>query len=282
MREHKIPKPLIFLFAAMFIVSVTVIHATPEKTIRNLPGYSYLPSNATGMIEYHSGHGYLYGFSEGNNSAIIIHVLLPSLVLNEGNILNDLNLSGVKFSLYSYYEGIHIFRVSNSSLSSINPSGSNISGLLNLSAQYSPLNNLSLYVSDSVGNYIFIGTLTAVKECISLAVSGVANTAAKSKIDVNANFSAYSLLNGSNGARSLSLNSSGNITSVDVTFSSYADFSLFSTEILSLQLAGQLRNVSLSGSGLTETLYFHMNLHEFSQFVATHSSFILNPRASFP
>lgn len=274
MREHKIPKSLIFLFAALFIGSVTVIHAAPLKTIKDMPGYSYVPSNATSIIEYRSAYGDLYGFSQGNNSALILNIPLPSLVLNKGNILNDLNLTGVRFSLYSDYKGTSIFRISNASVSSINPSGSNISGLINLTSHFAALNNLSLYVSDSVGSYVFIGTLTAVKECISLAESGSAGAAVQNRINVDANFSAFSYLNGSNGARSLSLNSTGNLTSVSVTFVTYSDFYIFRSELLSLQVAGQLGNATLSDSGLTETLQFHMNLHEFSLFVAGHSSFI--------
>lgn len=271
---HKIPKSLIFLFAALFIGSMILIHSTPVKTIKDMPGYSYVPSNATSMIEYRSSYGDLYGFSQGNNSALILHISLPSLVLNRGNVLNDLNLTGVRFSLYSAYEGTNIFRISNASLSSINPSGSNISGLINLTSHFPALNNLSLYVSDSVGSYVFIGTLTAVRECISLAEGGSSGGAVQNRINAEANFSAFSYLNGSNGARSLSVNSTGNLTSVSVTFTTYSDFYIFRSEILSLEVAGQLRNVTLTDSGLTDTLQFHMNLHEFSIFVAGHSSYI--------
>lgn len=259
---------------------MAVIHATPQKTVKDMPGYTYLPSNATMLMEYRSSHGILYGFSGGNQSALILHVRLPSLILNEGSVLQDLNLSNVKFSLYSDYHGTDVFRISNASLASINPSGSNISGLIDSVPQKGDLGNLTLYVSDTVGSYIFVGTLSGVEECIDLADSGIQNSSVKGRISVDANLSAFAYLNSSNGAKSLSINSTGNSTEMKISFNTYTDFSLFKAEIIGLEVSSQLKNVVLTTSGLTVIIGFDLNLEAFSQFVADHSSLLKSLEAA--
>lgn len=256
----------------MIIISIVGIKATPQKTVGKEPQFYFLPDNSTTMFQYHSDQGGVYGFSYGNQSALILPVLLPTLVLDRGQILQELNLTGVTFTLFSTYDGTDIFSIANVSLASLNPSGSNISGLISSIPLSDFSSNSTVFISDTVGYYVFLGTLSGVERCISVADNGNGLSSPPAQMNVTSKLSIYSKMNSSSTVSAVSLNSSGNLTTIRATFKTPESLTMFRAEFLALELSNTISGAGLSVKNLTAIVTFKMDLYQFSEFVSHNSN----------
>lgn len=256
---------VISILICIIIVSSAGVYQTGSKINLKKPVIRMIPDNSTSIAIVNTSMGKIYAFSVNSSLGLVMHVPLPDLVLDRGKILQRENITGVSFSEFEYVHGIAIYKASGISIQKIDSRWAEyiqqFSDFLNLAS----FNTSTLYISDSISNYVVLGSLHAVQDSIEYYFSDTVNYSYLHTMALNLTANDSMHLSFVKGKRidNVDINSTGDTTQVSITFASRESLLEFQVEYLYLESSGKIQPLNIVYTGNEAFINVQMNFTEF-------------------
>ena len=256
MKDRKSPFFIFLILMLLIALLISGIKIESPSRITVARGYEAIPANSSLMFSYNTSLGHIYGFSQGNSSALVLPLTLPLLVLDRGSILGRFNATNVSFTLSQEYMGTDIFRISGLNISML--AEQEIPGKAFYLHFIGGIGANETFISDTVKSHIIMGNLHGVKTGIS-DLMGKKPSTREVTLNTEDNVSIFSLGNSGSVYRTLSVNSNSNETLISISIRNQSSLTRVQLDlnILESYFPSGILNVSMKG--LNITLNFRLN-----------------------